>query len=305
VVGDHDQKTAVRASPLQLARGLPVEVEPCGNPTEPSVRSWALDAGENDVSVRASDAFAPGTLLLQSNDAAQAPAPTTSDTGSSDPVRRTVRPGAGDTVVALRENTNPGWVATQAGKPLRPIVLDGWQQGWRLRGPGPVQVDFAPDRAYRIGFTVGLGALLLLVGLVGLVAVGGRRRKTPVPAASGTRRLPAPLVLGVALIGVGLVAGWIGLALAVTTGLVSRLLVRRRQEEAPWLLAAPALLAALAYFALPWGSSSGWAGNDAWPHYLVLVPLVAVLLRVDDEPWRLWARGRRPLSRRAGRSTSR
>jgi arabinofuranan 3-O-arabinosyltransferase len=219
-------------------------------------------------------------------------------------VRRTVRPGTGDTVVALRENTNPGWVARQGGRVLRPVVLDGWQQGWQLRGVGPVRVDFAPDRAYRIGLAVGLGALMILVVLV---AAGWRRPTSHLttPAAAGTRLLPVPLVLGVALVGAGLVAGWGGVALAVAAGLLSRLLVRRWPEEAPWLLAVPTLVAALAYVALPWGSASGWAGNQAWPHYLVLVPLVAVLLPADGERRRRWESGLRPFSRSAGRSTNR
>jgi arabinofuranan 3-O-arabinosyltransferase len=33
-------------------------------------------------------------------------------------------------VLALRENANPGWVATAGGRTLTPFVVDGWQQGW-------------------------------------------------------------------------------------------------------------------------------------------------------------------------------
>ncbi|MET0415543.1 MAG: DUF3367 domain-containing protein, partial [Actinoplanes sp.] len=64
-------------------------------------------------------------------------------------------------VLALRENTNPGWVASMAGESLRPLVVDGWQQGW-IVPPGPggeVVLRFAPDRTYAAAISA--GALLL------------------------------------------------------------------------------------------------------------------------------------------------
>ena len=58
-------------------------------------------------------------------------------------------PGAG--VLVTRENANPGWEATQGGRPLASVVVDGWQQGWLVDGgPEPVRATFAPDRGFRL-----------------------------------------------------------------------------------------------------------------------------------------------------------
>ena len=289
---------------LQLARGLPVEVLPCGGTTAPSARRWWLDAGENEISVRASAAFAPATLLLRANTRRRLQRRPSSGTGPGDPVRRRYVPAPVTRSSRCARTPTPDGLRRQGGRVLRPVVLDGWQQGWQLRGAGPVRVDFAPDRAYRIGLAAGLGALVLLVVLV---AAGWRRPTShqTTPAAAGTRLLPVPLVLGVALVGAGLVAGWGGVALAVAAGLLSRLLVRRWPEEAPWLLAVPALVAALAYVALPWGSASGLGRQ---PGLAALPRAGAARGRAASRRRRASARGDsgpRPFSRSAGRSTNR
>ncbi|MGP8010535.1 MAG: hypothetical protein ACLPKZ_09820, partial [Acidimicrobiales bacterium] len=64
--------------------------------------------------------------------------------------------------VSLASNFNPAWSATLGGRALRPVRIDGWQQGWIVpagRG-GTISVTFGPESLYRISLLV--GAFLLL-----------------------------------------------------------------------------------------------------------------------------------------------
>jgi arabinofuranan 3-O-arabinosyltransferase len=97
-------------------------------------------------------------------------------------VHRELGIGAGpEAYLVVRENANPGWVATLDGRPLRAARVDGWQQAWVLpaSGPGTVTLDFRPDRPYRAGLLLGALAVLLLV----LAAVLPPRRPAAVTAA--------------------------------------------------------------------------------------------------------------------------
>ena len=67
-------------------------------------------------------------------------------------VNREVLPRPGQSVVTTRENTNPGWVATQDGQNLDPVVVDGWQQGWRTDGgDDPVEHHVRPGQHLPVG----------------------------------------------------------------------------------------------------------------------------------------------------------
>ena len=91
--------------------------------------------------------------------------------------------GARDRVLAMRENANGGWQATVAGRTLRPVVVDGWQQGWLLPAgaAGTVTVSFAPDEPYRAGLFGGAG-LLLLVLLAAVIPAARRQAPAVSPA---------------------------------------------------------------------------------------------------------------------------
>ena len=75
----------------------------------------------------------------------------------------------------------PGGGPRSGAEPLRPVVVDGWQQGW-IVPPGPaatVAIRFAPDGAYRAGLVVGA---LLLFGVAAAAALPTRspgRRSRP------------------------------------------------------------------------------------------------------------------------------
>lgn len=175
----------------------------------------------------------------------------------------------------LHQNANPGWRATQGGETLESFVVDGWQQGWRTNGSDdPVRADFEPDGTYRLGLMVGGFFLLALFGLAVVPAPRWPGQALP---ALAEREVPAPVLWTLGAAALGLLAGWPGLACGVGGALLG-LLVRRLGDPTAWLVGLLPFVASGAYFVRPWGNSAGWAGDWAWPHYLVLVSLAAVVV---------------------------
>ncbi|MFC3503310.1 alpha-(1-_3)-arabinofuranosyltransferase [Micromonospora krabiensis] len=295
--------TTVTATRRELLELREVRATPCGRGRPDSLQ---LPAGEARVIATGTDLVAPTRLVLEpAGAAAGVPAPTPSPvriTSWSESERRLqVTANPGGTVLAVRENTNPGWRATVAGQALAPIVIDGWQQGWLLPPGvgGEVTLRFTPDRAYRVGMATGavlLGALLLLAVLPDRRSPGG----PPLPA--GRRRrgralLPA-LVGGAALLVVGGLWPVLPAVGAVVVPLVlgrlaphlhssERRTLRRVTRLMAWLLpvacfgaagwlsiadpfrhtsAAPQLVALTAVVALWWSILPGRRGTSTEPH---------------------------------------
>ncbi|MEV5003077.1 alpha-(1-_3)-arabinofuranosyltransferase domain-containing protein [Nocardioides sp. LML1-1-1.1] len=290
IVGERRLRTAVTASPARLATGAAVPATVCGEATVD------LSRGRTDVTAEPTDAFVPGTVVLTATDDPGEPAVRGADLAADGSVRRTLTGSADGETAVLRESANRGWAAEQGGTTLDPVVLDGWQQAFVSAGDDPVEVRFAPDTAYRAGLLAGL--LLVLVLLGALVRMRGTDDADPV----GDRALPPFLGVPVALAVAALSAGTLGLVLGVVVvvGTLAARRVPRLEEPLPWLLAAPVLVAGLAYALRPWASPDGWAGNLAWVGYLSLVPLVALPVAA------LASRsGKVRFSRIAGRSTKR
>lgn len=109
-------------------------------------------------------------------------------------------------VLAVRENTNPGWQATAAGRVLAPIVVDGWQQGWLLPAgtSGEIVLTFTPNGPYQLGLA---GGAVLVLMLVALAAIPVRRRGSHEHRIAPSRRGLGPaspfLVGGAALVVIG------------------------------------------------------------------------------------------------------
>ncbi len=263
------QQTSAEVSFARLAAGESVEPKLCGS-TQVSLRS-----GANDVDVVGSDLLVPRSVVLSTSP----PLPGVTDLKSSGnlaPSERAVQPAPGGGLVVLRQNTNPGWKANQGGTELAPLVVDGWQQAWRV-GPGDdsVALTFGPDRFYRGALLAGFLALGFLV-LLTLLPLRWWRGKEAAPSAPGA--WPAPVLAGVGLLVSGLLAGWPGLAVGAVT-LVAAAVVRRRWSAlAPWLLGALALPPAIAYALRPWGGEGAWAGGLAWPHYFVVAAVASLCL---------------------------
>ena len=119
---------------------------------------------------------------------------------------RTISVSAGPaTYLAVAQNYSAGWKATFDGHPLRPIRLDGWQQGYLIPAgtAGTVTLSMAADESFRALLLVGA---LLLGGLLVIALSPGGGVSRP---AAGSRPLPrrGALMVGSGLI-LLLVAGW-------------------------------------------------------------------------------------------------
>ncbi|MEV4543174.1 alpha-(1-_3)-arabinofuranosyltransferase [Micromonospora echinaurantiaca] len=240
--------TATRRDLLQLRE---VPAVPCGERRSPQLD---LYTGELRVVATASELATPTRVLLEPA-GSTAPSATPSTVRildwSATERRLHVASSPGGTVLAVRENTNPGWQATLAGQQLRPIVVDGWQQGWLLPPGlgGEVVLRFLPDRTYRTGLVAG-GVLL---GVVLLLAVLPSRRPPAPRAVAGGRRsrdrlLPAT-VGAVALLTVGglwpVLLAALGVAVVVAVGRLAprlhgseRRILRRVTRLSAWLFPA-------------------------------------------------------------------
>lgn len=188
----------------------------------------------HDVVVRGDEAVRPATVVLTATDA-----PATDSTGSADttdvPVATvtpahltgTVAPGP-PRVLALAMNHNAGWQATIDGRPLAPVVVDGFRQGFVLPdgASGRLEVVFAPDSAYRCA--LGLGLLLTLL-LPAMALVPDRTRRV-VPPAGDPQAVPRPVAVSVgAVLFAVVVAGW--WAALATVAALAVLRLRRTDSD--------------------------------------------------------------------------
>ncbi|WP_439679460.1 alpha-(1-_3)-arabinofuranosyltransferase domain-containing protein [Embleya sp. MST-111070] len=191
---------------------------------------------------------------------------------------RTVRVGAGEaTYLQMYENRNSGWKATLGGKKLRPVRIDGWQQGWLVPAgaAGTVRLDYEPGGIYRGGLIGGAVALAALLAL----AFIRRRGELPVGASESRVEPPAPgSILGVVALTavIVLVAGPLALlvlALAV---------VARRWQHLLVSIALVAMvgagIAAVSGAGEPVGAGEGAFGPAA--QILALIALIAALVTV-------------------------
>ncbi len=311
------RRTALLASRRDLIEMREVEAVPCGRGAAEPLR---VLAGETRVVAAASTLAVPVRVSLAPQPGSTAGrgggVPATANDRET-PVRvvswaptlRRLHLDAypGRRVLTLRENTNPGWQAELRGKTLRPLVIDGWQQGWLVPpgADGDVVLSFAPDRTY----TVAIGAGALLVAGLAVAAVLPVRRRAgtaPAPAVNGRRRwLLATVAGGVALLVFGGVTA-VGLALLGTAAAVllralwphlgedDRRRLRLLRYWSRFLLPV-ALLVPAGWFALTAGGHTA-----ALPQLTAVGTAVALWLSValGGGPERRWP------SRRKGRSTT-
>jgi arabinofuranan 3-O-arabinosyltransferase len=292
-VGNTLLSTSVRTDRDALQRLAPLTLTVCG--------SNVVDVGDGArVVAPAASIVRPVSVTLRPGLGDPLSRPARADVQISLPrwdatTRRVSLPARPEaTLLQVHENTNPGWVATLAGRRLRPVVVDGWQQGWVVPAgsAGTVALAFAPDHTFRRGLLVGALAALVLLALA-LV----RGSTTSAPAAS--RRTGTGLALGLVAV-LALIGGVAALALCLVVAAL--LAAGRRRDQVRTTLAFGALSAAGVLLALdPWPGTH-YAGRAALPQALCVTGLVLV--------WSALLPTRRPLPnfrsfrRRAGRSTT-
>jgi arabinofuranan 3-O-arabinosyltransferase len=212
-------RTEVSGTLADVVAGRPLAWRSCDGPVR-------LDAGDHRIVAEQTAQFQPVTLALRpegGDDGAarrgQAPRMRIGTWGDE---RRVVSVSAGPAaVLRIPENVNEGWRATLDGERLEPVVLDGWQQGYRIpagRG-GDVVLEFAPGTWYRSTLLAGLVLAVFLVVLVPFTRRSAPRRAgVPVGLTTAPRVLGTP---GAVAVGLGaLVLGGIPLALGWVAGLV-------------------------------------------------------------------------------------
>lgn len=245
------RRTAIHASPHDLAAGLVVDARVCDGGA-----SIELPRGSNSLSVVGTEAVRPVDLLLTSTRGAAA-------VGSGEESR----------LIVETHNANAGWTARAGSTELKPIVLNGWQQGWiepvAERGED-LDTSFAPDRAYRL--MLAGGALLLVLLLVTACLVGSGRRAAW-PLGRPARRGGSVLLVGATLAAAALVAGPWGLVAASAGILVPMMLRASRPEAATWLAVGAVAAAGTMYALRPWAGPETWAGDLVAPQLLVMAAL--------------------------------
>ncbi|EOD64071.1 coagulation factor 5/8 type [Amycolatopsis vancoresmycina DSM 44592] len=214
-----DYRTSVQGTLSDITAHRPLELRMCRD----SEGGVALPAGGHELRTDRSESFVVQDLWLRPvHAAATPPVHRAVQVGEWAATARsvTVAPGA-EAVLAVPENANAGWVATLDGKQLTRTRVDGWQQAWIVpAGPGGVvSLTFTPDAHYRLSLLI--GAIAVLVLLVGVVwPVRRRRRFTVSPGGSWT-----PVVL------IGLLVALGGMLPVVL--LIACLLARQFSERAP------------------------------------------------------------------------
>ena len=140
------------------------------------------------------------------------------------------------TLLRLGQNANAGWQASVDGRRLDVVTVGGWEQGFVVPTgvAGHLEVRFAPDGPYRWGM---LGGALLVLLVVVAAGLPQRRRPAPLSAVAMPRWSAVAASLAVALL---LVGAW-GLALLLVA--LPVVLAARHRAWAPWVVAAPVLLA--------------------------------------------------------------
>lgn len=162
IVNGFEVPTSVQGTMADLFQLEPMKLTTCG----PLPDTLLLHAGQNEITA-ADNGYG---MKVTSVDLEGAPLPTPTTPPRSVSINswssssRSFTVGAGAAAILdLRQNYNSGWVATFDGRTLKPVRLDGWQQGWMLPAsaiPGTVHAYFAPAHAFRLALL--LGALLAL-----------------------------------------------------------------------------------------------------------------------------------------------
>ncbi|MFJ8229974.1 alpha-(1-_3)-arabinofuranosyltransferase family protein [Streptomyces sp. NPDC094448] len=264
--------TGAKGTVRDLVERRPIEVTLCQEGREQP--ELELASGEHRVEAGDAGPLAiTGVTFTRGEAAAPATAGRQLTAGDWKDDRRKVSVGAGAaSYLTTYENYNEGWKATLNGKELKPLRLDGWQQGFAIpEGEGgTVELSYGPSRVYGAGLFAGAFALLVLAGLVLY-----RRREENPERTAGTVPAPEPngpgTVLGLAsltLVAV-VVAGW----LALLVPALALIALRRHALLAPIAFAA---MAGAGIAAATGAGESPAAGDGAFGYAAQLLAFIAL-----------------------------
>jgi arabinofuranan 3-O-arabinosyltransferase len=222
-LGGRVVQTRVSGTLRDVRSGADLAVVPCGK------RSVELSPGTHRVRVVNPAGFATTSLVLTPSSLPEQASASPPAVQSWSATHRKVEVSVGsESVLGVRESYNRGWEASIDGVDLRPVVLDGWRQGFVLPAgtSGVVELDYGPQAPFRAALQGGLVlvGLLLLLAVLLLVRSAGRSAAMPTGDASvatvgdsrrSTRvkqlaQLPAVLVLGLVSLplAVGALVAW-------------------------------------------------------------------------------------------------
>ncbi|MGW8376302.1 alpha-(1-_3)-arabinofuranosyltransferase family protein [Streptomyces sp. ODS28] len=276
--------TKVRGTVRDLTERRPVDVELCAG--EAKNGSLELPAGRHTVEAGGAGPLAITDVTLargeRTRPATGAIAAAARQVTAVDWLgdRRSVRVGDGSAAyLQTYENVNDGWRATLDGKELRPLRLDGWQQGFLVPAgqSGLVKLEYRPARWYEGGLIAGVAGVALLLGFAFV------RRRAGTPLGAEARRVPPPSwVLGT--VALTLVMALVSGPYAVVVPVLALVAWAR-----PALLVPLALLAALgAGVAATVHADRGIVdGQGAFSHVaqaLALLALTAALVTAPRRP---------------------
>ncbi|WGJ87974.1 DUF3367 domain-containing protein [Gordonia sp. SMJS1] len=272
-------RMSVRARASDLRTGQPLIGRPCGD------GRLALPAGQQEVSVNPGDAFTVDAVSLVNGDPVSAPASSSPAVTEWSAVRRAVSIESGpQRLLVVPESTNPGWQAHLDGTQLRPVVVDGWQQGWVVPAGagGTVELTFRFDSLYRWALVIGLALMALLLVAAWWPSARRTRAGEPVVVPSGRGSVLA--AGGAVFAAAWLVSGWWGLVAAVVVGTLA---VAIPQKAGVTITFVAMMTATIGLAAGPWHASGGYHGSQWWVQLpaLVAVSMTAWLVfwsAVDD-----------------------
>ncbi len=229
VIDGHRYATSVAGTIGDLTSFNPLPVRTCTRGGR-----IHLAAGEHRLTSPGGGSLALTDLSLDSAHAPAAATPRSMRVGDWGAEKRTVTVGpGGESYLQVHEAVNPGWTASIGGRRLKPVTLDGWQQGFVLPAGngGTVRLSFAPATGYHAALLVAAGAV---AGLILLAVLAGRRMR-----ATRTRRAkPAsgddPVLFWTGLVAVTALLTVVGGVLALTVPLIA-LFGRWRPGWVPWL----------------------------------------------------------------------
>ncbi|MBJ8347723.1 DUF3367 domain-containing protein [Antrihabitans sp. YC2-6] len=268
-------RTSVSATVDQLRTGAPLSAQVCGDST-----SVALAPGAQDVVVDPGPLFNVDRLGLQATPPPVPPAKTPLTPADWTENHRTVdvASAAVERLLVVPQSNNVGWIATGPdGTQLRPVVVNGWQQGWIVPAgeSGTVTMTFPDDRWYRIGI---FGGLLLLVPLALLATIPARRRNTaPAPRPWRSRIAAGIGLLGLTFVIAGPVGAIVTAAVAAGTAYVARKRGSITARQALVGLAGTACAVSIAALSTgPWRSPDGYVGHSWWVQAPALLAVIAL-----------------------------